>query len=69
MPVRLQTQVNDVTIHAFVRDIFQPDPLGAQPGKDRSLPDYINGLSKEQDLDDALRQVRIKGNTDRPRAC
>ena len=69
MPVRLQTQVNDVTIHAFVRDIFQPDPLGAQPGKDRSLPDHSSELAKEQYLDDALRQVSIKGNTGRPRAC
>ena len=66
VPVLLQTKVNDVMIHAFVHDIFQPAP---QPGKDRSLPDYSNGLSKEQYLDDALCQVLIQCNAGYPRAC
>lgn len=66
VPVLLQTEVNDAMIHAFVHDIFQPAP---QPGKDRSLPDYSHGLSKEHYLDDARSQVQTQCDAGRPRAC
>ena len=68
MPLLLQTKLNDVMVHAFVHDLFQPALHDAQPGNDRSLPDYSHGLSKQQYLDDALRQVSAQGNTGRPHA-